>query len=51
MDKDRLRHDLGSVIEKYREVAQTIGAVLQATGGHQKRRAAGRRPFPEAIQR
>jgi len=28
MDKDRLRRDLGSVIEKYREVAQTIGAAL-----------------------
>jgi phosphoribosylaminoimidazole-succinocarboxamide synthase len=28
MDKDRFRRDLGSVIEKYREVAQRIGAPL-----------------------
>ena len=28
MDKDRFRRDLGNVIEKYREVAQRIGAPL-----------------------
>lgn len=28
MDKDRFRRDLGSVIEKYREVAQRIGAPM-----------------------
>jgi phosphoribosylaminoimidazole-succinocarboxamide synthase len=28
LDKDRFRRDLGTVIEKYREVAQRIGAPL-----------------------
>lgn len=28
LDKDRFRRDLGSVIEKYREVAQRIGVPL-----------------------
>jgi len=28
MDKDRFRRDLGNVIEKYREVAQRIGAPM-----------------------
>jgi phosphoribosylaminoimidazole-succinocarboxamide synthase len=28
LDKDRFRRDLGNVIEKYREVAQRIGAPL-----------------------
>jgi phosphoribosylaminoimidazole-succinocarboxamide synthase len=28
LDKDRFRRDLGSVIEKYREVAERIGAPL-----------------------